>query len=443
MKKVLVLGAGMVVKPLVHHLLNKQIEVTLASRTRAKALKVLEGYKGGRAVTWTVDQSAKLDELIRSHDLVVSLLPYTHHVTVAKRCIELKKNMLTTSYVSPEMKELDAGAREAGIIIMNEIGVDPGYDHMTAMEIIDRVHEEGGKVDAFYSLCGALCAPEASDNPLRYKFSWSPRGVVMASNNGAQFLKDGRQVNLDTSELFKNPLEVDFPGIEKMHVYPNRDSLPYIDLYSIPEVKTMYRGTFRYAGWCEALHLLKALHLTDYKELETTGITFAQVTARLNGFKTETLREEIKTRFSLKEGDLGLKAIEWLGVLENELAPEGKNSPFDLISDLMIGKMMMSEDERDMVIMQHILQVTRSDGNQETIVARLLDYGNREYTSIARTVALPAAIATVLILEGKIIEKGVHIPIKKSIYQPVLAELASLGIAMKESIEETGFADNT
>jgi len=436
MKKVLILGAGMIVKPMVHHLLDNQIDVTLASRTKAKADKVLEGYSKGTAIAWTIDQPDLLDELIRTHDLVVSLLPYTHHVTVAERCIAHGKNMLTTSYVSPEMKAFDARARKAGIIILNEIGVDPGYDHMTAMEIIDRVHEEDGKVDAFYSLCGALCAPEASDNPFRYKFSWSPKGVVMASNNGARFLQDGNVVNLDTSEIFSDPLEFEFPRVEKMQVYPNRDSLPYIDLYGIPEVNTMYRGTFRYDRWCAAMDLLKSLHLTGYEELDLNGKTFAQVTAELNGFNTDSLREKIMAKFKLEENDSGLQAIEWLGVLDQKPVHLDKGSAFDLTSDLMIEKMMMKDDERDMVIMQHIFHVTRSGGKKEKIVARMLDYGNQNYTSIARTVALPAAISVILILQGKIKDAGVHIPIKKSIYKPVLAELAGLGISMTESIEQ-------
>jgi saccharopine dehydrogenase-like NADP-dependent oxidoreductase len=306
---------------------------------------------------------------------------------------------------------------------------------MTAMDIIDRVHEESGKVDEFYSLCGALCAPEASDNPFRYKFSWSPKGVVMACNNGARFLKDGEEINLDTSEIFNKPLEIDFPGVEKMHVYPNRDSLPYIDMYGIPEVKTMYRGTFRYDRWCAAMDLLKSLHLTGYEELDLKGKTFAQVTAELNGFKPESLREEIRGKYRLVENEPGLQAIEWLGVLDQKPVHLEKGSAFDLTSDLMIEKMMMKDDERDMVIMQHIFHVTRSGGKKEKIVARMLDYGNRDYTSIARTVALPAAIAVRLILEGKIKDTGVHIPIKKSIYKPVLSELADLGISMTESIE--------
>jgi len=426
----------MVVKPMVHHLLDNHIEVTLASRTRSKAEKMLEGYSSGEAIAWTIDQLDLLDVLIRSHDLVVSMLPFTHHVTVADRCIALGKNMLTTSYVSQDMKSRDTGARDAGIIILNEIGVDPGLDHMTAKEIIDSVHEEGGDVDEFYSLCGALCAPEASDNPFRYKFSWSPRGVVMAGNNGARFMKDANVVNMDTSEIFKNPLEIDFPGVETMHVYPNRDSLSYIGLYGIPEVKTMYRGTFRYNGWCAAMDLLKDLHLTGYEELEVKGKTFAEITASLNGFNAGTLREDIMQQFNLEKDDPGLMAIEWLGVLDEKLVHIDKGSAFDLTSDLMIKKMMMKEDERDMVIMQHIFYVTRAGGKREKIIARIQDYGNQNYTSIARTVALPAAIGVRLILEGKIQEKGVQIPINRPIYEPVLAELADMGISMRKTVEE-------
>ncbi|MCP4313533.1 MAG: saccharopine dehydrogenase [Bacteroidetes bacterium] len=435
MKKILILGAGMVVKPMVHHLLDHQIDITLASRTKEKAEKVLEGYTSGRALSWTVDQTDLLDELIRSHDLVVSLLPFSHHVTIAKRCIALGKNMLTTSYVSPEMKELDAEARRKGITIMNEIGVDPGYDHMTAMEIIDRVHEEGGKIDEFYSLCGALCAPEAADNPFRYKFSWSPRGVVMAGNNGARYLENGVLVHLDNSKLFTTPLEVEFPGLGKMHVYPNRDSMPYVELYGIPEVKTMYRGTFRHPGWCEAMDLMKRLHLTGYDEVDLKGKSYAEFTAQLNGMQADTLRKEIIAKYNLDSNDAGLKAIEWLGVLDQKPLHLDKGSAFDLSADLMIDKMMMGPDERDMVIMQHMFKVTRADGRKEKIVARLLDYGNREYTSIARTVALPAAIGARLILDGTINEPGVHIPIRKTIYQPVLEALAGLGISMTETIE--------
>ena len=399
----------------------------------------MEGYTNGKAVSWTIDELDVLDQLIQSHDLTVSLLPYTFHVTVAKRCIAFKKNMLTTSYVSPEMKQLDTEAKDAGIIILNELGVDPGFDHMTAMEVIDRVHEEGGKIDEFYSLCGALCAPEASNNPFRYKFSWSPKGVIMASNNNAQFLQNGAIIKKDTADLFKNPLEIDFPGVERMHVYPNRDSLAYAEIYGIPEAKTVYRGTFRYENWCNALDLLKALNLTKYEELDMLNKTYAQITAELNGLDPENIKEDIKTKFNIDDNHAGFKAIEWLGVLDATPVHLEKGSAFDLTSDLMVNKMMMDDSERDMVLMQHIFNVIRKNGDKETIVSRMTDYGNSNYTSIARTVALPAGIGVKMILEGKIKDTGVHIPIKKSIYTPILSELQKLGIAMTETIEEKVF----
>jgi saccharopine dehydrogenase-like NADP-dependent oxidoreductase len=258
----------------------------------------------------------------------------------------------------------------------------------------------------------------------------------MASNHGARYLKNGEVINLDTSDLFKDPIEIEFPEVERMQVYPNRDSLPYLDLYGIPEVQTMYRGTFRYENWCTALDLLKALKLTGYEELDLKGKTFAQITAEMNGLNAESLKDDIKARLNIDDNHAGLKAIEWLGVLDPKPVHLEKGSAFDLTSDLMIEKMMMKDSERDMVIMQHIFKVTGSDGKTEKIVSRMLDYGDSNYTSIARTVSLPAAICVKLMLESKITDTGVHIPIKKSMYIPVLAELHRLGISMSESVEE-------
>lgn len=426
----------MVVKPIVHYLLNNDFAVTIASRTKGKAEKVLEGHSNGKAITWTIEQLSELDNLIKNHDLTVSLLPYTYHVIVAEKCIQFKKNMVTTSYVSEEMKALNEQAKAANILILNEIGVDPGFDHMTAMEIIDKVHDEGGKVDEFYSLCGALCAPEASNNPFRYKFSWSPKGVVMASNNDATYLKNNKVVEIVTANLFKSPLKIDFPEIEEMEVYPNRNSLPYIDIYKIPEVKTMYRGTFRYKGWCDALDLLKNLNLTTYDVLKVKGKSLPQIVAEINNFELDNLKNEIKNKFKIADSHLGLKAIEWLGIFDSTKIIFQENcSTFDIISDLMIEKMMMDKSERDMVIMQHIFNISHKNGQKETIISKMVDYGNDKYTSIAKTVALPAAMAVKLILEGEIKETGVQIPIEKSVYVPILNLLKQEGIFMIETRE--------
>jgi len=214
MKKVLILGAGMVVKPIVTYLLDRDYYVTVASRTKSKADAMVGDHPNGKTMAWTVDQVEILDELIQDHDLTVSLLPFAFHVMVAEKCIKHKKNMVTTSYVKPEMHALDQAAKEAGVIILNEIGLDPGIDHMSAMRIIDQVRNKGGEIEEFYSFCGALVAPEVDKNPFNYKFTWAPKGVLMAGNNDGKYLRNGKTIYVSTEDLFKNPVKEPFPQIE-------------------------------------------------------------------------------------------------------------------------------------------------------------------------------------------------------------------------------------
>ena len=432
-QNVLILGAGMVVQPIVDYLLDNSYIVTVASRTLSKAENAVRNHSNGLAVSWTMDNMEKLEEMVKDHDLVVSLLPYTYHVAVAKLCIRHKTNMLTTSYVSEEMRVLDHEAQDAGIIILNEIGVDPGFDHMTAMCIIDKVHDAGGKIDEFYSLCGALAAPEAIDNPLKYKFSWSPKGVVMAGNNDARYLKNGEEAYRTTEDLFKDPMQIDFPGVGLMEVYPNRNSLSYIDLYGIQEAKTVYRGTFRYQDWCAAMDIMKAMGLISYKQYNLKGKSYADFLAEVSGVENgDMLKDNIAKKYGISMNSPVIQSMEFLGLFDQKLIHLEKGSPFDVISDLMIEKMMLGENEPDMVIMQHIFKVENPDGTREQIKSTLLDFGDEKYTSIAKTVAYPAAIAVKMILEGKINLKGVQIPIKKEIYNPILDELKNLGIKMNE-----------
>lgn len=432
MKNVLILGAGMVAKPMVDYLLNNQIEITVASRTVSKAENLIHGRKNGTAISWTTDDLKKLDELVAGHDLTVSLLPYTHHVTVAKTCIRHGKSMVTTSYVSTEMKSLNEAAQQAGVMILNEIGVDPGFDHMTAMRIIDKVHEQGGKIKEFYSLCGALAAPEEADNPFRYKFSWSPRGVIMAGNNGAKFLKDGKVVEIPTEDLFKNPMLIDFPGVEEMEVYPNRDSLAYIDIYHLQGIETMYRGTFRYRNWCEIMDAMKTLGMVSYDRKNFKGKTYKKAMARELDVYPANMKEKVAEKLNLSVNSPAIIAMEWLGLFSDDLVKMSEGSTFELTTDRMLEKMMLPDGARDMVIMLHSFLVENANGSKEVIKSHLLDFATPEDTSIARTVALPAAIAVKMILDGKITETGVHIPVSKGIYEPVLSELETLGIAMKE-----------
>lgn len=432
MKKVLLLGAGMVAQPLAEYLLKQGVQLSIASRTVSKAEKLIGKNKNGKAIGWTTDNTKKLQELVAAHDLVISLLPYTFHTMVAKLCIQYKKNMVTTSYISDDMKKLNADAEKAGILILNEIGVDPGFDHMTAMRIIDNVHEKGGKIKKFYSLCGALPAPEEADNPLRYKFSWSPKGVLLASNNGAKFLKEKKTVEIPTENLFKKPLQMEFPEIGKMEMYPNRDSLQYIDLYNIPETETMYRGTFRYPNWCETMDAIKELGMLDYDIRDFAKKSYKEVVAEQIGVYPKNVKEKVAQRLNLELQSPAIIAMEWLGYFDKDLVKIESGSNFDLTFYLMQSKMMLRAGARDVVLMLHSFLAEYKNGKQEIINARLLQYGTNENTAIARTVALPAAIAAKLILENQIKETGVKIPVTKSIYEPVLKELAAAGIAMKE-----------
>jgi saccharopine dehydrogenase-like NADP-dependent oxidoreductase len=425
MQNILILGAGLVAKPIVQYLLSKNYHVTVASNTPDRALQMISNHPNGNSVNWEATDEAGLAGLISSHDLTVSLLPYVFHVMVARHCIMYRKNMVTTSYVKPEMRALDQQAKDAGIIILNEIGLDPGIDHMSAMRIIDRIHAKEGAVLEFYSICGALPAPESANNPFRYKFSWSPKGVVMAGNNDAMFLRHGQMVSIPTKDLFKTPFKVDFPGVGLLDVYPNRDSIAYKEIYGIPEAQTMYRGTFRYQGWCETLDLIKQLNLISYDKYDMTGMTYADMVAR-----------ELPDPKIISSDSYALEAMKWLGLFDNTPMNRGIDSPFEVTSDLMISKMTLGDEEKDMVALQHTFLAGYSDGHKEIIRSRMLDYGSPATdTSIARTVALPAAIGVEMILTGKITEKGVHIPVIPGIYNPVLDQLETMGIRM---IEEYG-----
>ncbi len=437
MNKVLILGAGMVANPIIQHLLSKNIELTVAALNIDEAKKMVGNAPNGKAIYWTTDDETALDRMVAENDVVVSLLPYAFHVIVAKHCVKNKKNMVTTSYVKPEMRELDTPAKEAGIIILNEIGLDPGIDHMSAMRIIDKVHAQGGKVEGFYSLCGALPAPESCDNPFNYKFSWSPKGVVLAGNNDAVYLKDGKTIELPTAGLFKNPMTLNFPDVGMLDIYPNRDSLSYIDIYGIPETTTMFRGTFRFKGWCETLDVLKALKCTLPEKYDFSGKTFAAAVAMVNGIEDEkNIKMAVAKLLHLDENAYALQAIEWLGLFDNTPMNRKEDSMYEITSDLMIEKMMIQEKDRDMVAMMHIFKASYPDGRTEIIKSRMLDYGSlKTDTAIARTVALPAAIAVEMILKQEIKVKGVHIPVIADIYNPVLDNLEKLNIKM---IEEYG-----
>jgi saccharopine dehydrogenase (NADP+, L-glutamate forming) len=439
--KVLILGAGLVAQPIIQYLLKNGFHVTVASNTPERGEQMIAGFENAKNINWSVEEESVMDDMIRENDIVVSLLPYAFHLAVAKYALKHKKDMVTASYVKPEMQALDNAAKEAGIIILNECGLDPGIDHMSAMRIIDNVHNKNGKIIDFYSLCGALPAKEAATNPLKYKFSWSPKGVVMAGNNDAKYLKNGKVIDVDTKDLFKNPFAVDFPEVGILEVYPNRDSISFIDIYGIPEARTMFRGTFRFKGWCESIDVMKQLNLISYDKTDMTGKTYADLIAsQIGADSSENIKEKTAKYLGIPIDSYALNTIEWLGLFESKPMNRTIDSPFEVTSDLMIEKMQLGQTERDMVVMQHTFLAEYPDGSKEVIRSRMLDFGTLETdTSIARTVALPAAVAVEMILQNKIDVKGVYRPVIPQIYNPILDRLEAMNIKM---VEEYGLPES-
>jgi saccharopine dehydrogenase-like NADP-dependent oxidoreductase len=435
MKNILVLGAGLVSKPGVRYLLKQDnIFVTVASRTVSKAEDLIKGFDNCNAVQINVQDEERLSDLIQKNDIIVSLLPWVHHLKVAKLCLKHKKHLATTSYVSEEMKSLHEEAAGKNLLFLNEIGVDPGIDHMSAMKIIDEVYREGGKVLHFYSYCGGLPAPEDNDNPFGYKFSWSPRGVVLASRNSAKFLENGKTVEIEGKDLFLNYRIEEISGLGKFEVYPNRNSLPYKDLYNLKDALTVMRGTYRNLGWCDTLKKMVDLGLiNEEKQKGLKGITYRKMMADLVGAKDDSnLEKKVAEKLNLDTNSEIMKRFEWLGLFSDKKVPDFDNR-LDILSELLQEKLVFKNKQKDMIILQHKFTVENADHSKDLITSTLIDFGEAlKESSMARTVSLPLAIGIRFMAEGKLNLTGVQIPVSKQIYELVLKELESLGIKMEE-----------
>jgi saccharopine dehydrogenase-like NADP-dependent oxidoreductase len=373
--------------------------------------------------------------MVAEHDLAVSLLPAPNHPLVAAMCLEAGKHMVTTSYVSPQMRELDGPAKKAGLTLLNEIGVDPGIDHMSIMKVIDHVREKGGRLTMLRSNCGGLPAPEANTNPFGYKFSWSPAGVLVAMTGASRFREKGELIDLQPGGLFGWVRPAEIAELGQMEFYPNRDSMGYTDLYGLDNIDTMFRGTFRYPGWGHFWSCFSKLGLLDRSARDDlAGKTWAQVMASLVGEKPgPELRAQLAQRAGVPVDDKALDWAEWLGLFgETPLTDDG--TLLDCVAALMLEKMTYAKDERDMLLMQHTFRAEYPDGTAEDITSTMLDFGiPGGDSSMARTVSLPAAIAARLILEGQITARGVLVPVIPEIYNPVLDELGTLDIKLEET----------
>ncbi|WAR25052.1 AASS-like protein [Mya arenaria] len=430
-KRVLVLGAGYVAGPAVEYLSrDKDVQVTVASMMKEE-LDHIEG-RCPNADMVMLDVGRRPDELERlvpDYDIVVSLLPYSMHPDIAKMCIKHKKNMVTASYVSPAMRELHQAALDANVTIVNEVGVDPGIDHMLAMQCFDEVKHAGGKISSYVSYCGGLPAPENSNTPLRYKFSWYPKGVLMNCLSGAKYLKDGK------------PLEF-MPGFN-LEGFPNRDSTIYTDEYGIRDAHTCIRGTIRYKGFSNVARGLLDLGLlsdVEQPELHPNGPekTWRQYFCRKFGKSSDLLEDTLKDLMfeAVGENEQRLDAIIRMGLLQDELIDK-RGTPIDTLSYYLSKRLAFGPEERDMILMQHDIGVQWFDGSSERRWVSLVVYGDNEpngYSAMAKTVGLPTGIATKMVLSGEIQKKGMLIPLTSDIYQPILQRLKKEGIVSMESI---------
>ncbi|XP_072939174.1 alpha-aminoadipic semialdehyde synthase, mitochondrial [Epargyreus clarus] len=436
---VVILGSGSVSGPVVEYLAkDKNIAVTIASQVKEEADALAERY-GVRSEYVEAGDERALRALAARARLVVSLLPYELHGAAARACLAAGAHMVTASYVRPEVQELHDAAKDAGITILNEVGLDPGIDHLLALECIHDIQSHGGRIDSFVSYCGGLPAPEFSDNALRYKFSWSPRGVLLNTISGAKYLSKGQIVEvLSGGELMSVAQELDFlPGFA-FEGFPNRDSTIYSKFYGIEDAHTMFRGTIRYKGFAETMKSMQLYGLIDpnpHPALHPDGpkITWRQFACDLLGLVDSSIfYENLRTRLAERVGGAGAAALESLGLLD-DVDVDKRGSPLDTISHYLSSRLELGKDETDFVVLRHEIGVTWSDGKKEMREVTMAVRGDpASHTAMARTVGLPTAIAAKMVLDGEIQQRGVVLPFAPVVYKSLLSRLRSDGIDAKE-----------
>lgn len=436
MKKILVIGAGRSTASLIQYLLfNAEKEnwfITVADQAKELAIEAVNNHEKARAIAFDVNNDEERIRLIDEADLIVSMLPARMHISVAKDCIKYNKHMVTASYVSEEMKSLNEQAKNAGIIIMNEIGVDPGIDHLSAMRVIDKIKESNGSLDAFETFTGGLIAPESDNNPWNYKFTWNPRNVVLAGQGVCKFIQNKQYKYIPYHKLFRRTEVIEIDGYGKFEGYANRDSLQYRDIYGLEDIPTMYRGTLRKQGFCKAWHYFVKLGVTDdsYVMEDSENMTYRQF---INSFlpynQNDSVELKFKHYFNIRQDDIEMfEKFVWLGVFENTKIGLKDATPAQILQHILEQKWTLEEDDKDMIVMWHRFRYKINGIDKEIHSSMVVKGDDQKYTAMAKTVGLPVAIATKMILNGTITTPGVHVPISKEIYTPILNELENYGI---------------
>ncbi len=444
MRKILIVGAGRSSAALVRYLLDRsaqeKLKIVIADISVDHARKLAGDHGNCEIVELDIFNEASRKKMVESASIVISMLPARFHLKIAKDCLEFEKNLVTASYISKELMELDEEVKSKGLVFMNEIGLDPGIDHMSAMQVIDRIKEKGGKMLLFESFTGGLVAPESDNNLWNYKFTWNPRNVVVAGQGGvAKFIQEGKYKYIPYHKLFRRTEFLDIDGYGRFEAMANRDSLNYREIYGLQDVLTLYRGTIRRVGFCRAWNIFVQLGMTDdsYVIEGSEMMSYRDFTNSFLPYKPHD-SVELKLRHYLK---IDQDDVIWDKLLELDIFNPDKiiglkdATPAQILQRILMDSWTLKEDDKDMIVMYHIFGY-ELDGRKEQVVSNMVIIGeDQTYTAMAKTVGLPVAMAALSILNGKITEPGIQLPISKEVYDPILKELQDHGIEFKEKKE--------
>lgn len=444
MNKILVLGAGRSATALINYLLDEACKntwyVTVADSNLEAAQQKVGNHSCGRAVWLNVTNVEDRKTIIAKADVVISLLPPFLHTMVAEDCLLLSKHLLTASYVSQGFYSKADEVRKKSLIFMGELGLDPGLDHMSAMQRINEIREDGGKITAFRSFTGGLVAPESDDNPWHYKISWNPRNVVLAGQGTAQYLKDGKYKFVPYHRLFSQAEPIEIQGMGTYEVYPNRDSLLYRKSYGLDDIPQLIRGTIRYKGYSQAWNALIKIGYTnaDFPILDSENLTYYQLTEAFlgNNNRASTLKECIAGLIGEKLDSDVMHKLDWLGIFSRKKINLIDATPAKILEELLLEKWSLKSDDKDMVIMQHEFEYTKDNKNYLLTSTLVMNGENSANTAMAKLVGLPLGITAKMVMAGKLTTPGVNIPVLKEVYELVLHELEKMGIKFKDTVVE-------
>ena len=437
MQRILVVGAGRSASTLIQYLLDhseaNNWQVVVGDYDLSLAEQKVDNHPNGKAIHFDVFDEEQRNDGIRNADIVVSMLPASMHILLAEDCVFQGKNMVTASYVSDKIAALNDKATEKGVLLLNEIGLDPGIDHMSAKKVIDEIHHTGGDIHTFKSFCGGLVAPQYDTNPWNYKFTWNPRNVVLAGQGTAQFIRNGQYKYIPYQSLYSRIETINVLDLGSFEAYANRDSLSYREAYDLANIPTIFRGTLRKPGYCEAWNVFVQLGMTD-DTYQISGLSNMTWRDFINSFlvfdQVKTVEEKLQSYLSLS--DEVMSKLKWLGIFQKELVGLEKATPAQVLQKLLETKWSLEAEDKDMIVMQHQFYY-RLEGEEKCLHSSLVLEGKDQiHTAMSMTVGLPVAIATKLILQGKIQLTGVQIPVIKEVYEPVLEELKSFGIDFVE-----------